>query len=167
MKTSLRRKQSTAYHSPHRFSDIHISPRSGGQPQITPPRSQVNWVTSISVSIVSLLSLSSCRNGAAMRLPTKGIDGGSKRRSGTRVPLCRRFDMSGRDLSSSSCVEETTVRVSKRRGAEEGGNTEAEAEEKKGRWETGVTAGRVVQEGENIERWKSLRTRSRSIGQAN
>lgn len=93
-------KQSAAYHSPHRFSDIHVPPRSGGRLQITPPRSQVNWVTSISVSIVSLLSLSSCKNGAAARLPTKGINGGSKRRSGTRVPPCRRFDMSGSEIGA-------------------------------------------------------------------
>lgn len=105
--------KSAAYHSLSRSSDIYVPLGSGSRSQITPPRSQVNWITSVSVSPSSLCHR--CRNGA----PTKGIDGRSKRRSGTRVLPRRRFDMSVRDRSSPSCMEETSAQISeKREGAQ-------------------------------------------------
>lgn len=105
--------KSAAYHSLSRSTDIYVPLGSGSRSQITPPRSQVNWITSVSVSPSSLCHR--CRNGA----PTKGIDGRSKRRSGTRVLPRRRFDMSERDRSSPSCMEETTAQISeKREGAQ-------------------------------------------------
>lgn len=51
-------------------------------------------------------------------------------------------------------------------GAEEEKTGEGKGKERKAR-DAGVTVGRVVQEEESIERWKSFRTRSPSIGQAN
>lgn len=141
--------KSAAYHSLRRSSDIYVPSGPGSRSQITPPRSQVNWITSVSVSPSSLCHR--CRNGVAA--PTKGIDGRSKRQSGTRVLPRRRFDMSGRDRGSPSCMKEMTARVSeKREGAEA---KKKKKKKKKERQNARVTTERIVQEEENIERWKS------------
>jgi len=59
------------------------------------------------------------------------------------------------------------VRSTRRRNRRKHRSRSREDEEGEGKQEMGVTEGRIVQEEENIERWKLFRTRSRSIGQAN
>jgi len=83
----------------HRSLDPPIGTpvRDADRSQITPARSQVNRVTGrVSVSIVFplfVIGAEMAQSGAV------SIDGGSKRRSGTRVPSRRRFDMSVRTRS--------------------------------------------------------------------